>query len=220
MYIFGGAVCFAIAQIHYGLYKKNRLLPSKYLTISFISLGTTVLLYAVPTFYFSEDPKVLGWFNVLANFFMYLWMAFLLAFVIALAYPKMNPMNWARALLAISIFIVIPLNIYHLPLPTFGKYGIELWNYSFPLFLATGGMILLVTGFHGISLIKHIFYEKMDKEERRSSYKNVLPLALGLMIGGAGGAIVTYSHIVELSIVGYLIMFFGGFVAILISYLK
>lgn len=220
-YLFAAAVCFTIAHKQFVFYKKNGLIPSKYLMISFTFLGICVGLYSIPTFFFAKQPHILGWFNILANSFMYLWMAYLVGFTIALALPHLHPQRWIRGIIAFGVLVGIPVNTIWRPVPSFDAYSIELWNYGFPLFLVTGGMIIIVTWFHGVVLIRHLFkHVSGDKEEMRTAFRAIFPLAFAFMFGGLGGAMVTYAHTTELAVIGYCIMFFGGFSAMLISYLR
>lgn len=211
-YVFSAVVCWASAWEVYKSYKKSLLKETKIFIIALIHLGITVFLYGLPPFFFADSPIILGWFNVPANFFLGIWLAYMVRLIMRLNFPHKNAKVPFFLMLGWTLFILLPINIIYLPLPTFDKYGLEIWNYEWPLFVNTGLPILLVMWFMGGGMLYHLLFT----EEKRLS---ALVIAISFFIGAVGGCLVTAAHTTSLAAPGYIMLFIGGFGAFLSVFL-
>jgi len=194
-------------------YKKSHTEETRLMYMFLFFLGLAALLYSAPTFFFSDAPHILGWFNVIANICMGIFISYLLRFSIRLHFSERNANNVFKIMIFWSLTVLPIINIIFLPEPYFNKYTLEIWNYHPLLWIHTGFVLFVVFLFTGSSILYRYI-----KDGGKGSV--AIPLSVSLSIGAFGSAIVTYTVSNELLLIGYILLFFGGVTIFSFSFLK
>ena|SRR3989338_1709722 len=212
-YIFAALVSWISSWNLYRSYLSSKLEATRVFALAVLYIGTAMFFYALPTFFFAGVPEILGWFNVPANFLLGIGLAYLFRIAFLFNFQEKYAKFPFYLFVLYTIFIIVPINIFYLPLPTFDKYNLEIWNYHNYLSYSISAMIVICTWSFSGSVWRYFF-------KRGTRTTITFPLAASFTLGALGGIIIINADTTTAVIIGYLTLVLGGFVSFAFSFIR
>ena len=211
-YLFAAMVSFITAHRLYRRWVVSQVHATKTFVLALLYLGVTMFMFGFPPFFFSDDPQILGWLNVLANVTLGLFHAYIVKLVFLLRGKSKAAKTFFNMVVVWTMVVTLPINIIYLPHPTFNALGLEFWNYPLPLLLTLSIFTPAVMSFYALTL-----FQNSPKAENKFT-----PIMLGVafLLGGIGSFFVVAGQSTGQLVFGYITLFIGGFTLFLLPFTK